>query len=274
MTVKNQILIPLVLLLQIAVAGCASILNPTTPLAETHRLLKPITPTRDVIQIEMHLIDRLIGDPLMGEALWSSLSPISSLASENRTRLNNDGFQIAMSSANPSRALQALIRNSDGSDPTRKKVSFSYAVESEQETCLRVSSPPDGTKFSLESQGETREVIGKNSHCTFRLIPKNLQDDWVSIAMIPEIQHGDNLFRPTATNEQWLLNESQAQISLYQHRITSRLNVGEMIVIGLDPAKPNSLAAKFFRPDISQKVERLIVIRVVGVDQVQGVSMK
>jgi hypothetical protein len=79
--------------------------------------------------------------------------------------------------------------------------------------------------------------------------------------------------RPVATDQNWEFRESQQTLPFYQHQLSAELNTGEILVMGLDPSEPRSLASHFFRSDITRGVERLILIRVADMRRVQPVRV-
>lgn len=259
------------LFLAIGNGGCQLMIPDSTEMTVSKSPLKPIVEPRDVIDIEVFFVDRHIGDPLIGDSLWSSLFPISSLENENRQRLTEDGFRCAMSPSRPPRSLQSLFALSNDQDPTRRVIPRRYTVPSGQETLLMISSPPNGTPVTLKHDSGTKQLELNDSHCLLRLSAKYVEEGWVNISLFPEIRHGANALRAIATNEDWQFREQQQSIPLYQHRLSADLNVGEVIILGLEPNAPDSLASRFFRADLSQGIERLILIRVLETRQVKPV---
>lgn len=235
--------------------------------------LKPIVAPREVIDVEVYYVDRNIGDPLIGDGLWKSLSPISSLATETGQRLTQDGFRFAMAPSRPPRTLQSLLALSNEQDPARRVVPHRYSVPSGQETVLMVSNPPDGTPLTVSSSDVKKMVELNQSQCIFRLSARKVDDGWTQISITPEVRHGANALRPVAMDQDWQYREQQQTLTFYQHRLTADVNIGEVVVLGLEPTATDSIASRFFRADLSQGLERLILIRVVNMRRVDPVRV-
>ncbi|SFJ20569.1 hypothetical protein [Planctomicrobium piriforme] len=259
--------------LLLAVSGCQLMLPGASEIASGKMPLKPIVGPKDVIELEVFFVDRRIGDPLIGEGLWSSLSPIASVSAENRQRLTEDGFRFAMAPSRPPRTLQSLLKLSNEQDPSRRVVPHRYAVPSGQETLLMISSPPNGTPLTLKTDEGEKTLDLQQSQCLLRLSASRVEDGWAQVSITPEIRHGANVLRPVATDQNWQYQEGQQVLPFYQDRLSAEVNVGEVVVLGLDPSTPDALASRFFRSDVSQGIERLILIRVADMRRVSPVRV-
>lgn len=236
--------------------------------------LPPIVESRDTIDLEVYFVDRRIGDPLIGESLWSSLSSVTAVAPENRAYLTDDGFRFGMASSRPPRALQSLLRLSDEQDPARRVVPHRYTVPSGQETLLMISNVPDGTPLIRKTEEGAKATELNQAQCLLRVNAQRVEDGWARISITPEIRHGASTLRPVATDQSWQYHEGQQVMPFYQHRLSAELNTGEVIVLGLDPTHPDGLASCFFRSDIASGIERLILIRVGEMRKVDPVRVE
>jgi len=253
--------------------GCTMFLPSAAELSKKSFALPPLPGPKEVIDLEVYFVDRRIGDPLIGESLWSSLYPITSVKAEQRQRLTEDGFRFAMAPSRPPRALQSLLRLSDEQDPTRRVVPHRYSVPSGQETVLVISSLPDGTPLTLKTDDGARTLDLNQGECLFRLSARRMEDGWAELALVPEIRHGATALRPVATEDEWQYREEKQCLPFYQNRLSAEVNTGEVVVLGLNGSRPDSLASRFFRSDVSQGIERLILIRVANMRSVAPVRV-
>lgn len=258
-------------LLASAGSGCLLMFPGSPDTMARHALLQPIVGPRDAIDLEVYFVDRRIGDPLIGEALWSSLYAISSVTPEVRQQLMEDGFRFAMSPSRPPRALQSLLKLSNEQDPSRRVVPRRYTVPSGQETLLMVSTVPDGTPLQTKTPEGIKTTELTQGQCLLRVHAQRMDDGWTKLLIIPEIRHGATALRPVATNQDWEFREGQISVPFYNDRLSAEVNIGEMVVLGLDPNLPDALASRFFRSDISQGTERLLLIRVANMRKVEAV---
>ena len=71
--------------------------------------LPKIVPPMNAIAVEVYFVERPVGDPLLGDALWQEVSEVSALSPERRDTLEKNGFRIGHCSATPPRALQKML---------------------------------------------------------------------------------------------------------------------------------------------------------------------
>lgn len=258
----------------LSAGGCTLMLPNAEQLTVHKNPLPSIVESRDTIDLEVYFVDRRIGDPLIGESLWASLSSVTAVASENRANLAEDGFRFGMASSRPPRSLQSLLRLSDEQDPTRRVVPHRYAVPSGQETLLMVSQVPDGTPLIRKTAEGVKTTELKKAKCLLRVSAQRIDGNWARLTITPEIRHGNSTLRPVATDQNWQYNEGQQVLPFYQHRLTAELNTGEVVVLGLDPNQPDGLASCFFRSDVSTGIERLILVRVGQIHKVDPVRVE
>lgn len=236
--------------------------------------LTPLIAARDTIELEVCFVDRRIGDPLIGESLWSNLYPITSMAADSCEQLRDDGFRFAMSPARPSQQLLSLIRLSNDNDPARRVLWQQHTLFSGQEGQLVVSDVPDGTPLTITRDGQTRTLELRQASCHLRMRAERMDDRWARLELIPEIHHGAVSLRPQATDDQWLMRQGQDLLPFYEDRLTAELNEGEIVVLGLDGSLPAALASHFFRSDVSRGIERLLLIRLANMRRVQPVRVE
>jgi hypothetical protein len=260
-------------LLALMGTGCTLIL-PDAEALVSHKLpLAPVVAPRDAIDLEVYFVDRRIGDPLIGEGLWSALFEVSATSADVRNRLAADGFRFAMSPTRPPRTLQSLLKLSSEEDPSRRVIPRKYTVPSGQETLLLISTVPDGTPLTIKNSDNVKTTELHDGQCLLRVVAEKVEEGWTRLSIVPEIRHGTATMRPVATDQDWEFRESQQTMSFYQHQLSAELNTGEILVMGLNPSEPQSLASHFFRSDISRGVERLILIRVTDMRRVQPVRV-
>ncbi|MCA8999460.1 MAG: hypothetical protein KDA80_20865 [Planctomycetaceae bacterium] len=252
-------------------SGCEGIFKRDSRSSHRNSLLKPIVAPRDAIDLEVYFIDRRIGDPLIGSALWGSLQEISSLSPETRHQLTSDGFRFAMSPSRPPSFMQSLISDSDDTDIARRVSKRRYTLESGKETWLMVSEIPDGTAIVQENDGILESMNLVNGQALLRVQAERVEDGWTKLTVIPEIRYGLHALRAQPTDEGFVYQQGQKSLVFYEDRLSAELNLGEIVILGLSPEAPDALAKHFFRSDVSRGIERLILIRVADMREVAPV---
>lgn len=132
----------------------------------------------------------------------------------------------------------------------------------------------DGRTLPLKQLPElatTRDHTGLR--CVVELSVKELNDDWVLLNVLPQIHTGAATTRLSITGASEQLPVRQNVISLYEHQFTVKLLAGEIAVIGRNESSEWNLGRLFFQPEAgSSGSEKLLMIRMVGVDRLKGKS--
>lgn len=254
-------------------SGCAALFKEDAPPPRENPLLKPIVAPRDAIELEVHFVERRIGDPLIGNSLWGTLQEINSLSPETRDQLAADGFRFGMSPSRPPRALQSLITQSPDRETTGKSVSRKYTVPSGQETLLYVSEIPNQTPIVRKSRGVKETVEAMDARSVLRVKAERVDDGWTRLVITPEIRYGQDTMRAIPDNDQFLFRQGQKAMTFYEDVLSAELNIGEMVVLGLASDSPDSLAKHFFRSDVTRGTEMLILLRVSDMREVEAVPV-
>src|SRR5262249_23156735 len=156
-----------------------------------------------------------------------------------QTSLKRNGFQFGVAGAHPPEALQALVGlRSDvavnGRAEDKQLTGKRIYVRSGTSTCIQVSHPYPECDLTLHPidthlPDETRHYDG--AQCTFVMTPHRVQEGWIRLEFVPEIQHGGERLRPHPGEQEWqLVNASQVD-RLHMQRFSLILNIGELAVI-------------------------------------------
>lgn len=248
------------------VYGCSALFPEQNQQTNVQSPLKPIVDSRDAIALEVYFLDRRRGDPIIGDTLWESLHSVSSMDAATRKRLTGDGFRIGMSAARPPRPLQVLMNLSDENDPTRRSEVRSYMVFSDHQTLVACRQIEDGTNITrIPLEGATQSFVVRDGLAVFNIQVSRVEDGWAKLVVIPEIQHGKNMLKPTATEANWTLTDRKNTVSLFENRFSAELNIGEIIVLGMTEDAEDRIASHFFLSDKHNGLERLMMIRIADI---------
>lgn len=271
--VQRSVSYPLVvysLLVISSLGGCA--LFEQKEVAPVSNPLPPLVKPRDAIELEVYIVDRTVGDPLIGTGLWGSLHDLTSLPPEVQARLESQGIRVAMSPARPPRSLQALLSLSSGDDPTRRTLYHRIVIPAGQPTLIPVTILDSEAEVDLPSGTGTRRKKIHHGNCQLQIQADKIADGWATLEVLPVIQHGDEMLRPRATPEEWVFEQGQQTITLYDHRFNVELNEGELIVLGLHHEGENSVGEHFFRGQWKGiPIERHLILRLRSMHRVQPV---
>jgi len=100
---------------------------------------------------------------------------------------------------------------------------------------------------------------------------KELMDDMVLLSVLPQIHIGANTPRFSISGSTEQLPMRQNIVPLYDQQFTVRLHTGDIVVIGQQRSEKWNSGRLFFEPlSGSAATERLLMIRLAGVDQMKG----
>jgi hypothetical protein len=262
----NRCLFLFVCIFACGICSCNALFPEAKQQTTVQSPLKPIVSSRDAIALEVYFIDRRIGDLLIGDSLWESLHSVSSIDVTTRNRLDSDGFRIGMSASRPPRPLQSLMNLSDENDPTRRAEVKSYMVFSDHQTLVACRDIESGTQVQrIPLEGESQSFVVNDGFTLFKIQVSRVEDGWAKLVVIPEIQHGQNSLKPTATDSSWTLSDRRQSVTLFEDRFSAELNVGEILVLGMTKDGQGKMASHFFHSDKSNGLERLMMIRIADI---------
>lgn len=252
------------------VSGCNLLFPEAQQSTTVKSSLKPVVSSREAIALEVYFVDRRIGDPLIGNSLWESLNTVSSIDAATRDQLERDGFRVGMSASRPPRPLQVLKASSDGNDPTRRAEVKSYMVFSDHQTLISCR-PIDGAAqiHRQPPEGDPQSIEIKQGEAIFKIQVSRVEDGWAKLVVIPEIQHGNNSLKPTATNTEWTLSDRREAMTLFEDRFSAELNIGEILIIGMTDHGQGRMASHFFHSDKANGLQRLMMIRIADIRKVE-----
>ncbi len=233
------------------------------------RTLKPLAESvPDGLQLEYVLVERPVGDPLLGGLLWDGLDQIGAMKPVARRTLADQGLRIGVASSSPPEALQKLLGE-------RKEIADGNASEDARR--LR------GQRLTLRSGGEsevqTSDIVNdltvavagtprtfQQARGIVRVIARAKQDGWATLEFLPEIHHGVPALRPAAGENGWTMRTGQEIQKFYDLRFELTLNEGESAVISSSDQSGSGdrVGDRFFTTNSAGvPVRRLLIVRVV-----------
>ena len=232
------------------------------------RDLPPIPTSRDAMQLEVLLIERPIGDALLGDTFWNEVDQVGSLEPETRLALSRNGFRIGHTGSEPPRALEQMLElNSEAErtatpDQQKHLVGRRVVLASGSQTEVQAGSLFANCIVDLAGNDEAEAKEFKNARFLFRLKAERDQDGWARIEFAPEIHHGAYRLRRVAGSGGFQLKTAQDVYPLYDQRFSLMLNVGEMAIITTDGENSGSVGGHFFLGDgENARVQRVLVVR-------------
>lgn len=252
-------------------SGCSLLSSASMSSAVTSKpFLPPLVKPQDAVSVEIMLADRSPGDPMLGTALWSNLNEVCASSPASHSLLRTNGFQYGLSPSTPPFAVQALL-SSDGKSATNRIQRVQYGLPSGGEHVVETWPEVPLLECDVPSGSESIRQTFKTARCIIRVRVEKAEEGWARLEFTPEIHHGPTTPRRVPTDHGWLMMQSQEIAALYDLKFAVELNLGELAVIGLNDGAPSSLGHNFFRGTEQGRLERVLMIRLADLYEVQGV---
>jgi hypothetical protein len=231
---------------------------------------------QDGIGLDIMYVERRVGDPLIGEALWSEVDQVGAIKPDVRAALLRTGFRVGHVGSSPPRALQQVL-GLKSSLPTFQRNKQSHlltghriTIRSGASTDIQTSDLSEHCSLVIEDLDTVRRVEFDNARCQMRVTARRKQDGWVTLEFLPEIHHGNHQLRHVASEAGIGLRSTQEVESLYPQQFSITLNLGEMAVLGCGTGDPDSLGQHFFHGVRGkEKIQRVIIVRLADMKRVQ-----
>lgn len=230
--------------------------------------LPPIPVPKNAVRLQVVIVERPLGDPMLGPALWNSIDQIGVLNHATRQSLQEDGLRVGTAGSSPPRALESLlgseahsgwVETGPGSRWSSREVTLlpdTQSVIQPGESLLAhcLVNVPNYKGRAMQEYRDARFV--------FLASAKQIQNGWAEIEFVPQIHHGEVHQQPVPTMLGWAGRVGQNIESLPSRRFVLKLGAGEMAVIGSSGQDPSSLGHHFFsKAGESHSLERLLLVR-------------
>ena len=245
-------------------------------------------PVLNTARLEASIVVRPANDVGIRKDVWTELDESGLMAPDRRQRLNQHGFRVAVSSGNAPWDLQVLAREAyAATQSTEGQASLStnlsdqlgpmgpsFSVMQNGKSLIEVQSQLDTSMLPVKELPELAAVRDQcDLRCVFEVSVKELSDDIVLLSVLPQIHHGANTTRFSVSGSIEQLPVRQNIVPLYDQQFTVRLHTGDIVVIGQQRSDAWNSGRLFFEPVTgSAATERLLMIRLAGIDQMKGQS--
>jgi hypothetical protein len=223
------------------------------------RLLHPAGPTGpDVVQMDLALIERPVGDAYLNHDLWVSADE-QVVALDNKALLEDNGFRIGQIGGITPVGLQTLLTSERSCANPRR-----IRTQAGRPSKLVLGPELAECRFRIERDGELVPVTLEKAQCTLEVVPSLTADGRTRLRFVPQIFHGETtlLPRPTTDLSGWILKEERPTERYAALAWEVTLAPNEYVLIGGRYDRPETLGQQcFLRADEPTPVQRLLVIR-------------
>lgn len=245
-------------------------------------------PTLKSARLEASIVTRPAHDERIRQHVWLELDESGLMAPDRRQRLNRSGFRVAVASGTTPWALQSLarealaaLRSTEGQASSNSPVNDRFAamgptfsVLENSKSLIEVQSQLDSAMLPLKELPELTVLRDQSGlRCVMEVSVKELTEDTVLLSVLPQIHIGANTTRFSISGAMEQLPVRQNIVPLYDQQFTVRLHTGDIVVIGQQRSETWNSGRLFFEPLTgSAATERLMMIRLAGIDQLKGKS--
>ncbi|HQZ67838.1 MAG TPA: hypothetical protein PLY87_22260 [Planctomycetaceae bacterium] len=243
-------------------------------------------PTLNTARLEASIVTRPAHDQRIREHVWLELDESGLMAPDRRQKLNRNGFRMAVASGNAPWALQSLVREaqvavrSTEGQPSMASHTLdkftglgpTFSVMQNGKSLIEIQSQLDPQVLQLQDLPELASLRDTSGlRCVMEVSVKELTDDMALLSVLPQIHAGANTTRFNISGSTPQLPVRQNIVPLYDQQFTVRLHTGDIVVIGQQRSESWNTGRLFFEPlSGSAATERLLIIRLAGVDQMKG----
>jgi hypothetical protein len=223
------------------------------------RFLQPAGPTGpDVVQMDVALLERPLGDPYINRDLWMDADEqIVSL--DSKAVVEDNGFRIGEIGGITPVGLQTLLTSERScANPRRLRAHAGKATK------LVIGPEMPLCRFQIQRQGGTLQVALERAQCSLDVETSLTSDGRTRLRFVPQILHGETslLPRPAADRSGWILKEERPTERYPQLAWEVTLAPNEYVIVGGRYERPETLGHQcFLRGDEATPVQRLLVIR-------------
>jgi hypothetical protein len=213
----------------------------------------------DVVQMEVALLERQVGDRYLNERLWPLVDE-TAIPSEHQWVLEQNGFRTGQVGGLPPPELLALL-TSERSCINPRRIWFHAG---DTKTVL-LGPELASCRFLLTQDNQQELVALDRAQVMLAVVPQLAPGGQVRLHFTPQVEHGEQRLVPGASDDHsHLVLRPQRDLNQYPGLgwdVTLAPN--EYVVVGARYDRPGSLGYRaFVRTDESPPVQRLLVIRI------------
>ncbi len=243
----------------VCVAGCV-----TGEKAAPGGWLASLRPSRgpvgsDVVQIDVALVERPLGDPYVNEELWQSADE-RVIGPERRAVMETSGFRVGLVSGlmTPPKLLEILTSERSNAAPRALQGRAGKPAPLALGPTLAVC------RFEIAKDGLPVDVEFPQAECRLVVTATPAKDGRTALRFTPQIVHGEaeQVFRVADDRSTMVLDNRRPTEDYADLAWEATLGANEFVVVGGRYDRPTTLGHQcFVRPEEKKPVQRLLVIR-------------
>jgi len=282
----------------VGICGCASLINRQESAvsrisAMTGEHDTPAGPTISVVHLEVAVVTQPVNDRRLRSLVWEELDESGLMEPAQRMALNESGVRVGVSGGNLSWPLESLLNDGDQSDRS-EIVTDEFAItdpmglsdsQNHQSRFGSMVSLVQDSRNRISLRGPVREIeipLGDNeqqstqsftnARMMLEVSIRDQRDEWVELEFQPQIHHGNTTARYTVAEHGEQMPLRQNLSPFYEQQFNLKLHRDEVAVVGRLADKQSIGDALFVDDAGPASTEKLVIVRLVGIEQVTGKS--
>jgi hypothetical protein len=236
-------------------------------------------------RLEASIVSRPANDARIRRLVWEELDESGLMSPDIRGRLNQSGFRIGVAGSATPWVLQSLARDAVRAHRASDEQSLADLSQTESlgpsfglmaggKSLLEIQSGLNPAVLPIKQLPELSAIRDRNGlRCVLEVSVKEMNEDRVLLNILPQLHAGAVAPRLSVTSSSEQLPVRQNLYPLYDQQFTLTLMTGEVAVIGRHDSTEWNLGRLFFQPESGTSgSERLLMIRMAGVDHLKGQS--
>jgi hypothetical protein len=220
--------------------------------------LRTSTFGKDIVQLDVALLERPVGDPFLNKELWNYTDE-QTVPPEQKATLDDNGFRVGQIVGMPPGKLQALWSSE------RSCINPRTQLLPPGRAALQILGPTlVHADFQVKEDGQAADIGLDQAQFVLEVVPTLARDGRTRLRFTPKVLYGEKVpdLRPDTDGSNWIyeLNRPSKHFPAVAWEVSVAPN--EYLVVGGSAEQPQSLGYQaFVQQDASGPVQRLLVIR-------------
>jgi hypothetical protein len=237
-------------------AGCAG--GPSVPDWLAHARPKTTAPARNIVLLEVALLECPLGDRYINNDLWD-LADEFAVGADHQAAVEDNGFRVAQIGGIIPDELQELLTSKRSNvNPRQRQVLPGHSAP------VQLGPTVSSLHFTMLQDGEPITTNLDQAQGRLQVLPTFTADGNIRLHFTPEVEHGEPIstYHPAPDGSGWMMQVERARQTYADLAWEVTLAPRQYLVIGARFDQPQSLGyACFVQADPISPVQRLLVIR-------------
>jgi hypothetical protein len=212
----------------------------------------------DVIQMEVVLLERPIGDPYINQEVWQ-LADEQIVPLERKALLGENGLRVGQLGGQMPVGLLSLLTSERSCVNPRR-----HYIHAGKPRLFALGPACALCQFQTQLEGETMPFTLDQAQCNLSVVPVLGDKGQVRLQFTPQIDYGETRFaaQPAEDNSGFILQPKRSTKSFPALSWEVSLAANQYLLVGARADRFDSLGYQcFVRHDETNQVQRLLVIR-------------